>query len=446
MKSSKSFEDLRDGKRHPGVESFLNRPAFDEQAEQTAARVLADIRQRGVAALLDCARQFDGVCLTARRLRVGPTECAAAGRAVDAEFKRAVRETLRRVRAFARGGLRRDWQRTTPGGGRIGEQYAPLDRVGVYVPGGQAPLASTALMTVPLAAVAGVPEIVACTPCDGAGRVNPFVLYALQAAGATEIYRLGGIQAIGLMAYGTSSVAQVQKIVGPGGAYVTAAKRQVYGHVALDLVAGPSEIAILADDSASPAHVAADLLSQLEHGSGLEKALLVTDSPALAVAAGEECERQAATLPRAAAVQRAMRAGLMIVLTRTLADGMALCNRFAPEHFELLVRRPAQWRRRVKAAGAVFVGPWSPEATGDFVAGPSHVLPTGGAATMFSGLTPDDFRRRISTIAFTRRDLEQTLPVIEAFGRVEELEAHARSARLRFEKEGGAPDTGGARS
>jgi len=354
---------------------------------------------------------------------------------VPADVCAAVRDAHRRIAAFARAGLRRDWERRTPGGGRVGERFAPLDRVGVYVPGGAAPLVSTALMTVTLARVAGVPAIVACTPGGRDGRVNPALLYALDVAGATEVYRIGGIAAIGMMAYGTGTVRKVQKVVGPGGAYVTAAKRQVYGHVALDLVAGPSEIAVLADDTAEPAFVAADLLSQAEHGTGLEKALLVTPSAALARAVRAELDRQAAGLSRRDAVRAALRQGLLLAVVDSLADGIELCRRFAPEHLELMVRSAERWCARVRCAGAIFVGPWTPEVAGDYVAGPSHVLPTGGAAAMFSGLTVDDFRRRSSVICFTRRDLKQALPTIEVLGRVEGLDAHARSATKRFGRE-----------
>jgi histidinol dehydrogenase len=293
-------------------------------------------------------------------------------------------------------------------------------------------LASTAVMTATIARVAGVPEIVACTPCGAAGRVNPVLLHALQQAGATEIYKVGGIQAVGLMAFGTRRIAPVQKIVGPGNAYVTAAKRQVYGYVAIDQVAGPSEIAILADDSARPDWVAADLLSQAEHGSGHERALLLTDSAALAAAVRTELLAQTATLSRAALIRRVLPAGVLLVVTPDLAAAVALCNRFAPEHLEVLTRRPRRLLPRLRAAGAIFLGGWTPEPVGDFVAGPSHVLPTGGAARMFSGLTVEEFRRRSSVIEYTRRDLADALPVIETFGAVEGLDAHSRSATIRF--------------
>jgi histidinol dehydrogenase len=413
--------------------AFLKRAAIDPAAEQAAREALEDIRLNGDAAVMKCVKAFDGVALKPSQFRVTPAEIAEAREAVDVEFKNAARETHKRVTAFARQGMKKDWSMFSPKGGTLGEQFVPYERVGVYVPGGAAPLVSTVLMTVTLARVAGVPEIVACTPSDRKGAVNPNVLFALELAGATEIYRVGGIQAIGMMAYGTKTVPRVQKIVGPGGPYVTAAKRLVYGEVALDLVAGPSEVAVLADDTAPAPCIAADLLAQAEHGTGHEKALLVTTSQALAQAVRDELTRQAARLSRETAVLRVLENGTLLVVVNTLDDGIELCNRFAPEHLEIMVREPRSWLRKVRCAGAVFVGSWTPESAGDFVAGPSHVLPTGGAAALFSGLTVDDFRRRISFMQFTRADLFETLPVIEAFGRVEGLDGHARSAKMRFE-------------
>jgi len=415
------------------VTAFLKRPAFDPAAETAAREILADIRENGDAAVAKHVRDFDGVTLKPGDFRVTAAEIGKARETVDPRFRVAARETYKRVTAFARAGIKKDWKIFSSKGGELGEQFGPLDRVGIYIPGGAAPLVSTVFMTVTLAKVAGVPEIVACTPSDAKGDVNPYVLYALEMAGATEIYRVGGIQAIGLMAYGTKTVAKVQKIVGPGGAYVTAAKRLVYGDVALDLVAGPSEVAILADETAPAEFVAADMLAQAEHGTGQEKALLVTNSSPLAVAVAEQLERQAEQLGRKQAVQKVLEKGTLLVAVNTLDEGMELCNRFAPEHLEIMVREPRNWLRKVRSAGAVFFGTWTPESVGDFVAGPSHVLPTGGTAAMFSGLTVDDFRRRTSFMAFTRADLQETLSVIEAFGRVEGLDGHARAARVRFE-------------
>ena len=421
------------GKNNPVVTRFLSRPAFSDTAEEVAKGVLADVAEQGDQAVCSYAAKFDKVRLRPQDVRVPDRMLQDAHKNVDAAFRRAAREAYRRVTAFAKAGKKHDWSIRTDHGGRLGEKFVPYDRVGVYIPAGAAPLASSALMTASLAVAAGVPEIVACTPCDANGDVNPYVLHALQVAGATEIYRVGGIHAIGMMAYGTKRVKKVQKIVGPGGAYVTAAKRQVYGHVALDLVAGPSEIAVLADESADPMHVAMDLLSQAEHGTGDEKALLVTPDKVLIPAVEKALQEAMRILPRRSLIEKvASRDGILLVEVPDLDAGIALCNEFAPEHLELMVRQPRRALKGIRCAGAVFMGRWTPESAGDFVAGPSHVLPTGGAAQMFSGLTVDDFMRRTSTVAFTRKDLQDSLHVIEAFGRVEGLDAHAWAGKIRF--------------
>ena len=416
------------------LEKFLARPAIDPVAEETARRVLGDIMARGDKAVQAFTKEFNQVSLTPARFAVPREEQRSASDEVDLMFKRSASEIFSRIVRFGKAGMRKDWSMATPKGGVLGEKFTPLERVGAYIPGGAAPLVSTALMSVSLAKVAGVPEIVACTPCDTKGKVNPFLLHALEVAGATEIYRIGGIQAIGAMAYGTKTIRKVQKIVGPGGPYVTAAKKLVYGSVDLDMVAGPSEIAVLADETAFPAHVAADLISQLEHGTGHEKALLVTPYMSFAKKVLAEMEKQIASLSRREAIERAANAGALFVVTDHLDTGMDLINRFAPEHFEIMTKEPRRWLQKVRNAGAVFVGAWTPESAGDFVAGPSHVLPTGATAAYFSGLTVDSFRKRTSVVAFTRSDLLETLPLIEAMGRVEGLDGHARAAPIRFDK------------
>jgi len=416
---------------HAAVTALLKRAAFEPAAETTAREVLEDIRLNGDVAILKYVAKYDKADLKQAELAVLPAEFTVAREVVDNEFKAAAREAQKRIVHFSKTGMKKEWTTFSPKGGTLGEQFSPFDRVGIYIPGGTAPLVSTVLMTVTLARVAGVPEIVVCTPAEG-GKINPNLLFALELAGATEVYKVGGIQAIGMMAYGTETVRKVQKIAGPGGAFVTAAKRQVYGDVALDLVAGPSEIAVLADDTAPAECVAADLLSQAEHGTGHEKGLLVTNSLALANAVKVEIEKQIVNLGRREMAAKVVDRNMLLVVVNTLDEGMDLCNQFAPEHLEIMVREPRSWLRKVRAAGAIFIGVWSPESVGDFVAGPSHVLPTGGAAAMFSGLTADDFRRRSSFIAFTRADLQETLPLIETFARVEGLDGHGRSARIRF--------------
>lgn len=421
-------------KRYKKVEDFLLRPSVEDKAMEAASRILADIRERGNKAVIECARQFDGSTISTRSIRVSSAEIKAAHNAVDTAFKEAAQEAHRRITAFAENGLRDDWEMATPQGGTLGERFIPYERVGAYIPGGAAPLASTALMTLSLAKVAGVKELVACTPANAENTINPYVLYALDLAGATEIYKVGGIQSIGAMAYGCKSIAKVQKIVGPGGPYVTAAKRQVYGDVALDMVAGPSEIAVVCDSVANPVWVAADLLSQAEHGTGSEKSMMITTSQKMADAVRQEVLEQAKELSRSEPIYEVLETGMMLVVVKSMADAILLSNRFAPEHMELMVKNPEKWIDKVKTAGALFIGEWTPESVGDFVAGPSHVLPTGGTASYFSGLTVEDFRRRMSLIRFSKEDLQETLPVIEAFGRVETLDGHARSASIRFEK------------
>ncbi|MFN2165125.1 MAG: histidinol dehydrogenase, partial [Anaerolineae bacterium] len=308
------IETWSPGKPSRAVETFLKRPAFDAAAQEEADKVLEAVRKGGIRSVLKYARQFDGAALKAAELRVTRAEVTRARDKVPAVVKDAIRESHKRVAAFAAKGRRADWRMPSPRGGHLGEQFHPLDRVGIYVPGGAAPLVSTAVMTATLARVAGVPEIVACTPCDKSGRVDPALLCALDVSGATEIYRVGGIQAVALMAYGAGPVAPVQKLVGPGGTYVTAAKRRVYGTVALDMVAGPSEIAILADATARAEYVAADLLSQAEHGTGHEKAMLVTSSAPLAQAVQAALETQVAALSRRESAEKVMKNGMVLVV------------------------------------------------------------------------------------------------------------------------------------
>ena len=414
------------------VAKFNARPAFPEEAEKAAATALAEIKSRGDKAVLDLVAKFEGFKPhSASALRVDLSK--VSGKGIDRKLVRAVNDAHRRVLEFSKASLRRDWSMKSPCGGKLGEFYSPMDRVGVYVPGGTAPLASTSIMTVTLAKAAGVGEIVACTPAGKTGEVNPVLLYALKLAGATEVYRVGGIQAIGMMAFGTKTCRKVQKIAGPGNAFVTAAKRQVYGYVAIDQVAGPSEIAVLTDGSVDVRWIAADLLSQAEHGSGLEKSLCVCTSERLAEDIRAEVLRQTETLSRKTLVKRVIdRDGILIVVAQSVAEGLKIVNEFAPEHFEIMTKDALKVMKGVRSAGAVFAGPWTPESAGDFVAGPSHVLPTGGAANMFNGLTPDDFRRRHSFVAFTRADLAETRSAIEAFAEVEGLDGHGRAATIRF--------------
>ncbi len=420
-------------RRSRTVEVFLQRPAFDAAAEKAAAEILSDIRTRGEPAVLAAVAKFEGVSLKLSELRVSQREFDETAMQVEPDVRRQIDEAHRRVYEFARRSMRSDWFMETGNGGRLGEVFTALDRVGIYIPGGTAPLASTVIMTATLAQAAGVKEIVACSPAGAGKRLSPAMLYAMKVCGVTEIYRIGGIQAVGLMAYGIKHCRPVRKIVGPGGTFVTAAKRMVYGTVALDLVAGPSEIAVLADSSVNPEYVAADLLSQAEHGTGHEKALLVTDSADFAAEVARAIARQVPQRSRRSLIRKVADAnGILLVAAPSIDLGLDLVNRFAPEHFELMVKDPDALIPKVRNCGALFVGPWTPEPVGDFAAGPSHVLPTGGAARMFSGLTVEDFRRRTSLVKYTKEDLRQAMPVIEMFARIEGLDGHMNSAAVRM--------------
>jgi histidinol dehydrogenase len=396
---------------------------FDPQIEERVRGVIADVRNRGDDALVELTERFDQVRLKSSELRI-------TGKPVkpEAGLARAVAVAQRNVSAFAKRSLRKDWRMRNAQGGTVGEKFDPLQRVGIYVPGGTAPLVSTVLMTVTLAKVAGCPEIVVCSPPP----VNPALLYAAHIAGATEVYQLGGAQAIAAMALGTPSIQRVVKIFGPGNAYVTAAKKLLFGYVGIDLLSGPSELLVVADDSAEPGFIAADMLAQAEHGSGYERVWLVTMSQRVLEATQAEIHKQVGGLKRREFVQRALNNSGMFVLAKDIKQAIDITNQFAPEHCELMTKNDTKVSRAIRTAGAIFLGPWTPTVVGDYLAGPSHELPTGGAGTMFAGLTVDQFQRRTSVVELSRKALDKSLPALEAFGIVEGLDAHVASARIRF--------------
>ena len=299
---------------------------------------------------------------------------------------------------------------------------------------GTAPLVSTALMTVTLAKVAGCGEIVVTTPCGKDGSINAALLFAARSAGATEIYRVGGAQAIAAMAYGTKTIRRVQKVFGPGNAYVVTAKRLLVGHVAIDLLPGPSELLVLADETANPRFIAADLLAQAEHGSGHERVWLVTTSDKVLRAVERELATQLPKLARRKYIQPALHNNSWLILVKSLPDGVALANRLAPEHCEVMTRNPRRVSEGLLTAGAIFLGPWSPTVLGDYVAGPSHTLPTGGAGASFAGLTVDQFQRRTSVVEYTRAALKKALPAVKKFAELEGLGAHGSSAKTRLNR------------
>lgn len=412
------------------IRSLNRRAAPTEQVESTVAEIIAAVRERGDAAVLELSERFTGAKLSPQTLRV--TEGEFTEGEVPAEVREAIALSHANVRQFAEASLRRDWKMTNAQGAEVGERFLPFQRVGIYVPGGSAPLVSTAIMTVTLAATAGVPEIVVTTPSDREGRVNSALLHALRVAGATEVYKLGGAQAIAAMAYGTATVAPVSKIFGPGNAYVVEAKRQCFGVVAIDLLPGPSEILVLADHSGDARAIAADLLAQAEHDP-VSLIGLVTDSMDLLDRVRAEMERQKSTLRRREIIEQVLREGCFLVHVAKFADGVSLANAWAPEHLLLVSADEESWLPAITTAGAIFLGNLSPVAAGDFLAGPSHTLPTGGAGKSFPGLTVDQFQRRTSIVKLDRAALERSVPVISTFCEVEGLDAHARSATIRLD-------------
>jgi len=407
---------------------------FDSEIEQRARAVLDDVAERGDTALTELTERFDGVHLEASEFEVGKAELLAASVRAGGALREAVQEVDRNVTAFAKKSLRRGWRMRNSHGATVGEKFDPFCRVGIYIPGGSAPLVSTALMTVTLARVAGCPEIVVCTPPGKDGAVSPALLFAARSAGATEIYKLGGAQAIAAMAFGTKTIRSASKVFGPGNAYVVAAKRILFGHVAVDLLPGPSEVLVLADDSANPAFVAADLLAQAEHGSGHERVWLVTTSTRLIQAVRREVTRQLPLLNRRAFIEKALAANGWLIQMRTMESAIEVVNELAPEHCEIHTRKARQWADRIHTAGALFLGSWSPTVLGDYVAGPSHTLPTGGAGRSFAGLTVDQFQRRTSVVEYDKASLRKALPGVRAFAEMEGLDAHGRSAEVRLSR------------
>ncbi|MBR6470433.1 MAG: histidinol dehydrogenase, partial [Victivallales bacterium] len=382
-------------------------------------------------ALVDYARKFDHVELTPATFRVTDAEIDSAIATLPPETTAAVDLAVEHIRDFYSQRLPLDWSYSPRPGVILGEQFHPLDIVGCYVPGGTAPLVSTVCHTVAIAKTVGVKEIIVCTPPHADGSVHPALLYACRKAGATAVYRLGGVYAVAAMAYGTATIPRVEKICGPGNAYVAAAKRAIYGSAALDLVAGPSEILILADDTANPEYVAADILSQAEHGSGREQAVLVSPSRKLLEAVAEEVPRQAALLTRQACVTKVLEQGVFLVEASDLDDAARIASDYAPEHLELQVADPKALAPKITAAGAIFLGGFTPEPVGDYVAGPSHVLPTGGTAKFFNGLTADAFIRRTSLIHYEREALLKEQPALAILTACEGLDAHGKSALIR---------------
>jgi histidinol dehydrogenase len=421
----------------PGYATFvrrLNRRALPEAGvRDLVSEIIAQVAAKGDEALVTFTKRFDAATLTTKTLFVTDDEIAAARKAVTPATRAAVARSLKNIHAFAKRSLRKDWSYKNAEGATVGERFTPFDRVGVYVPGGKAPLVSTALMTAGFAQAAGVPEVIAATPCGPDGSVNPALLYALSAAGVTEIIKVGGAQAIAALAIGTRTIRPVDRIFGPGNRFVVEAKRQLVGAVSIDLLPGPSEILILSDKTGNPDFIAADMLAQAEHG-GDSVVAFATDSKALLGKVVKAIDRQLPALSRGKIIRDVLKTGTFLIHLKSFEDGVAISNAFCPEHLSLITAAEKKWLPQIRTAGAIYLGNDSPVAVGDFLAGPSHTLPTGGAGRSFSGLRADQFQRRTSIVRLDKKSVRASLSVVEEFARIEGLDAHGRSTAIRLEK------------
>jgi histidinol dehydrogenase len=423
--SSKSFRSE--------LAAFCQDAAVPKEISDAVATILADVRSRGDEAVSYYAAKFDGAKLRGRDFPVKAAELKAGFDRIGAAERKAMEAAHESIVAFNRRSLPKGWTAKNPQGAKVGEVHHPIRRVGLYVPGGEVPLVSTVLMTVTLARLAGCPEVAVFTPSSPQGKLADGMLAALHQVGVEEVYRVGGVQAVGAMAYGTDTIRAVDKVFGPGNAYVCEAKRQVFGTVGVDSLPGPSEVMVIADDSANVSFAAADLLAQAEHGSGREKIYLVGMSAAVVEAIVAEVQTQLGQLPRAEKIRKVLAQGFLAITAASLDDVADVANYVAPEHLELLVK-PGAAKTLVKTittAGAILIGPHTPTALGDFVAGPSHVLPTGRAGRFFSGLRVADFMRRTSLVEYDAKSVKKAEPIVSAFAAMERLEGHGRSVRIR---------------
>lgn len=405
------------------------------EQNKAVEQIVEDVKQHGDSALFRYTKEFDQVELNESTVRVTEEEIQAAYAKVDQDFLVALREATVQIRAFHEKQIRQSWIDLQPNGTMLGQILRPLKRVGVYVPGGKAAYPSSVLMNVIPAQVAGVPEIVMVTPPATGGQegIDPYILVAAAEAGVKELYRIGGAQAIAALAYGTASIAPVDKITGPGNIYVALAKRSVFGVVDIDSIAGPSEIVVIADETANPVYVAADLLSQAEHDE-MASAILVTSSSKLAEEVAKEVDRQLATLPRATIAKASIDQYGAILLTDTLEESIDVVNRLAPEHLEIMTADAMSVVNFIENAGAIFVGDYSSEPVGDYFAGPNHILPTNGTARFSSPVNVDDFLKKSSLINYSKQALYDTGNHIMTLARHEGLEGHARAIEVRLPK------------
>ena len=415
------------------LEDLLKRsPNQYTEYEERVAAILSEVKEKKDAAIFSFTKKFDGAEITADTIEVTEEEIKEAYEAVDESLIAIIRKAKENITVYHEKQRQYSWFDSKPDGTMLGQKVTPLQRVGVYVPGGKAVYPSSVLMNILPAKVAGVDEIIMTTPPGKDGKVNPNTLVAAKEAGADRVFKVGGAQAIGALAYGTESIPKVDKIVGPGNIYVALAKKAVYGHVSIDSIAGPSEILVIADETANPRYVAADLLSQAEHDE-LASAILVTTSEELAQKVSDEVEVFVEELSRTDIMRKSLDNYGYILVADTMEDVIDIANEIASEHLEIMTKNPFDVMMKVRNAGAIFVGEYSSEPLGDYFAGPNHVLPTNGTAKFFSPLSVDDFIKKSSIIAYSKEALEKIHVDIEQFAKAEQLTAHANSIKVRFE-------------
>ena len=417
------------------LENLLKRsPNNYGKFEAAVADILANVKEKGDEALFSYTKEFDKVEVTPETIRVTEAEIEEAYKAVDASLLEVIRKALVNIRSYHEKQRQNSWFTSTENGTMLGQKVTPLNRVGVYVPGGKAVYPSSVLMNIVPAKVAGVPHIVMTTPPGKDGKVNPSTLVAAKEAGADEIYKVGGAQAIGALAYGTASIPKVDKIVGPGNIFVALAKKAVYGHVSIDSIAGPSEILVLADETANAHYVAADLLSQAEHDE-MASAILITTSTELAQNVEKEIEGYLKVLSRKEIIEKSLENFGYILIAEDMDEAIEAANEIASEHMEIVTKNAFEVMMKVRNAGAIFIGKYSSEPLGDYFAGPNHVLPTNGTAKFFSALSVDDFIKKSSIVYYSRTALQEIHKDIIQFASSEQLTAHANSIAVRFEEE-----------
>ena len=417
------------------LENLLKRsPNHYGKFEDAVAEILKKVRKEGDQALFAYTKEFDKTEITAETIRVTEAEIKEAYDAVDPGLLEVIRKALVNIRSFHEKQKQNSWFSTTEEGTMLGQKVSPLKRVGVYVPGGKAVYPSSVLMNIVPAKVAGVDEIIMTTPPGKDGKVCPTTLVAAKEAGADAVYKVGGAQAVGALAYGTESIPKVDKIVGPGNIFVALAKKAVYGYVSIDSIAGPSEILVLADDTANPRYVAADLLSQAEHDE-LASAILITTCRELAEKVSREVDGFTEVLSRKDIIRKSLDNFGYILIAENMEEAIEAANEIASEHMEIVTENPFEVMMKVRNAGAIFIGPYSSEPLGDYFAGPNHVLPTNGTAKFFSPLSVDDFIKKSSIVYYSREALEKIHKDIEQFASAEQLTAHANSVAVRFENE-----------